>query len=557
MHDPLLGRQIDEYKVEALIGQGGMARVYRARDTRTNRFVTLKILDGAKLAQPDYIQRFHLEAQAIARLDHPNIVSLYRFGETEDSLYLAMQYVEGVSLAGHLRILKDSRQSIDPHGAAGILRDVASALDYAHSMGIVHRDIKPSNILLNEQGRAILSDFGLVLLAGIETEGQALGSPQYVAPEQVDSSGKATHSSDLYALGIVAYEMFVGHPPFQASTPLETARMHLTQSPPLPRTERPDLPPELERVLLKAIAKRPVDRYPSGAAFVQAVEEALVVWDETLPASGVAREEATITRALPGRRAVVPYVPPMERGGRRRWVYLAALVALLLLCGGLYAAIAAITGDDDEDAQADQAATTEALDNQATAVAQAIEGTQTVMALTAQPSATLEATLTLTPTSLPTATPLVLGQGSFSAGVTPPPVGIPGGADSAGAPAVGGVPGAGQSGTTLLVAKYGEDSLFVMNASNQPLALGPLRLGDGRGAISGAEWQVGSLAPNACVTAWKDGGNPEAPSISCARIGPEIIRDGPSRFWKSSFNVYYNETLLGTCSGERCQFSIG
>jgi serine/threonine protein kinase len=289
----MVGQQLDEYRLEALLGQGGMACVYRAFDVRLKRWAAVKVINTPFRTDPSYRSRFEREAQAIARLKHPHIVSLYRYGEAQGLLYLAMEYIEGEDLERRLAGYQASQSPFPVVEAGRIIRQVCLALDYAHSQGVIHRDVKPSNIMLDRQGQAILTDFGLVLLDSYQTQGQVLGTPHYVAPEQAISSAKAVPQSDLYAVGIILYEMFTGKLPFQATHPHDLALLHLSEPPPPPHSLKPDFNPELEAVILKTLAKEPEERYPSGAALAEALEQALQI------------TAAPVTPSLP----VEPYQP--------------------------------------------------------------------------------------------------------------------------------------------------------------------------------------------------------------------------------------------------------
>jgi serine/threonine protein kinase len=273
--DPLIGKQLDEYRLEALLGQGGMARVYRGLDVRLKRWVAIKVIDARFQTNSKYVMRFEREAQAIAQLEHPHIVRLYRYGEVKGLLYMAMQYIEGASLNHLLATYRAEEEFIEPDEANRIVRQVSLALDYAHHKGVIHRDVKPSNIVLNKQGQAILADFGLALLVDVGTRGEVFGTPRYMAPEQAMSSASTVPQSDLYALGVILYEMFTGQLPFNAEKPLDIAMLHLTEPPPPPREIRPELSPALEAVILKALAKEAQDRYPSGRALADALTQAL------------------------------------------------------------------------------------------------------------------------------------------------------------------------------------------------------------------------------------------------------------------------------------------
>jgi serine/threonine protein kinase len=275
MADSLLGRQLDEYRLEKLLGQGGMARVYRGVDTLLKRYVAIKVIDVQFRHDTEYARRFEIEAQSLAQLNHPNVVQLYRYGNVDNILYMAMAYIEG----------SDVKAALDDYHAAGeymaidealrILRETAAALDYVHSKGIIHRDIKPSNIMLTQDGTSILTDFGLALMTQVGTMGEIFGTPQYLSPEQAISSAAVVPQSDLYSLGIIAYEMFTGTIPFDAPEPMTVAMMQMNDAPPAPRSLRPELSEAIEDVLLKLLDKEPENRYQTGYEFVQALEAAV------------------------------------------------------------------------------------------------------------------------------------------------------------------------------------------------------------------------------------------------------------------------------------------
>jgi serine/threonine protein kinase len=296
--EQLIGMQLDEYRLEALLGHGGMARVYRARDTQLNRLAAVKVIDTPFRADADYVARFRREAQASAQLDHPNIVRLYRYGEVSDVLYMAMQYIEGRDLETVFEeyAAEDKRFSTDR--IKRLMTEICSALDYAHTQGVIHRDVKPSNIIIDPQGRAVLTDFGLALLVEAGTRGEIFGSPFYIAPEQAISSANATMQSDLYSAGVILYELITGRVPFIADNPLDVAMLHMTEPPRPPSELNPQVTPQLEAVILKALEKEPNDRYQTGAELVAALDQAL----RAVPVAGPLAKGAAL--------AAVPIVPP-------------------------------------------------------------------------------------------------------------------------------------------------------------------------------------------------------------------------------------------------------
>ena len=273
--DPLIGQQLGDYVIEALLGQGGMARVYRAIDPNLNRTVAVKVIAPSAAEDPEYTRRFKREAQAVAKLNHPNIVTLYQFGLSDGVYFMAMAFIDGVDLDWLINDYAHDEKGMGYDGMLRIVSQIASALDYAHGHGVIHRDIKPGNIMLNRQGRAFLTDFGLVRDLTVPTFGEIFGSPKYMSPEQAINSATVVPQSDLYSLGVVMYELVTGRVPFSAPHPNETAMMHIEAPPPPPRHFNPSIPDTIETVILRLLEKRPEDRYQTGAEMVNALRQAL------------------------------------------------------------------------------------------------------------------------------------------------------------------------------------------------------------------------------------------------------------------------------------------
>ncbi len=277
--DPLIGRQLGDYRVVDILGRGGMAHVYRGYDANLQRYAAVKVIDANLLAkenEDEYRQRFQREARSIARLSHPNIVGIYQFGEVGPLYYMAMAFIEGRDLGQILKEHAVNGTMMAPLEILQIIRDIAEALDYAHAGGVIHRDIKPSNIMVAVDNRAILTDFGLALSVPEGSIGNTFGSAHYIAPEQAISSANAVAQSDLYSLGVVLYQMLTGKVPFDDPSAMSVALKHLSDPPPSPRILNPTLSIAVEKVVLKALEKEPSKRYQNGESMAAALEEALI-----------------------------------------------------------------------------------------------------------------------------------------------------------------------------------------------------------------------------------------------------------------------------------------
>jgi hypothetical protein len=269
----MIGRTLEGYRIDAEIGRGGQAVVYRATQLSLQRTVALKVVSSQYSNDPGFRERFRLEGISAARLEHPNIVPVYEAGDAEGLSFLAMKYVEGASVDAVVR----SSGAFPVRRALNVLDQIAAALDHADHLGVVHRDVKPANILLGPADHAYLSDFGLaraIEAAGLTESGTWLGTLEYVAPEQISGSDISA-AADRYALAMVATEMLTGSPAFQRESRAAMLYAHLHDAPSPPSDARPALGPEVDAVITQGLAKAPEDRHPSAAAFVAALQAAV------------------------------------------------------------------------------------------------------------------------------------------------------------------------------------------------------------------------------------------------------------------------------------------
>jgi eukaryotic-like serine/threonine-protein kinase len=269
----LLGQTIGRFEIRSELGRGGMAVVYSARQTDLERTVALKVLPPELSLDQGYIARFRQEARSAAALEHPHIVPIYDVGAAEGLQYIAMKYIAGRTL----KDIVEDQGALDIPQAASMLEQVADALDYAHSQGVIHRDIKPSNIMVAQNGWVFLTDFGLArgsTTSGLTMAGTVMGTPEYMSPEQAQGLPTIGPPTDIYALGVVLYELLTGNMPFQADTPMGMLIARLQYAPRPPREYRGDLPMPVEDVIMRALARKPEARYPTAGALVQALKSA-------------------------------------------------------------------------------------------------------------------------------------------------------------------------------------------------------------------------------------------------------------------------------------------
>lgn len=324
MARPLIGTTLGRYRLDALLGEGGMAQVYRATDPDDGCTVAVKVIHPRLADDPAFVARFLREARTVARLQHPCIVPLRDFGEDDGLPYIVMPYLGGGTFADRLRA------GLTPDEALALLGPIAAALDYAHVRGVVHRDVKPSNILFTDEGEPLLADFGIAREVGeaaITAVGSQIGTVRYLAPEQAQGQpldGRA----DLYALAVIFFETLTGQPPFPMSatdTILSVAVRVIAAQPPPPRSINPDLPAGVDAVLLRALAKSPAERYAAGGDLCAALSAALS------PAPAPSRPVAAKTQTSPR----PPGNPPAARhdnGSARLAAIAGVALAFLLVC---------------------------------------------------------------------------------------------------------------------------------------------------------------------------------------------------------------------------------
>jgi serine/threonine-protein kinase len=439
---------LGKFEITGKLGEGGMATVYRARDTTVGRDVAIKVIIAKLADNPDLLKRFEREARTVATLDHPHILKVFDVGQQDNLLYLVMELKTGGSLASLIR-----GGSLPLGRVAKLLSQIASALDYAHENGIVHRDLKPQNVLLDAQQNAILTDFGIAKvqqadMTALTMTGMAMGTPAYMAPEQWQG-GVIDARTDIYALGIMLFEMLTGRVPFTAETPYQLMFAHVQQQPPTVREVRDDVKPPIDQVVLKALAKDPAQRYGS-AGELSAAFRAAVGGDSYAPglsaalaaaAQGAAPTPAPIpstlnmtaperiptakgTQTLPidaaGPNATTtPNRPPLALIGGGIAVVVIGVIAALLLASRpptgaepstiapTTAATTAVAMLPDPSATPSSTLTATALPPTATSSATALPTNTSTVTSSATPTttATFTATLPPTPTVTLTATP--------------------------------------------------------------------------------------------------------------------------------------------------------
>jgi serine/threonine protein kinase len=545
--DALIGKQLGNYRIEQLLGHGGMARVYLGWDVRLHRPVAVKVIDERIREDASYAERFLREARTMATWNHPNIPQVYNAGEEQGVVYFAMEYIRGQNLARLLRQVPDSGETLPYTDVLRVGQAIAAALDFAHRKGVIHRDVTPANVILAEDGRVVLTDFGLALDVIEGTRGEVFGTPHYIAPEQARSSSRAVPQSDLYSLGVILYEMLTGVTPFDDASPASLALKHITDEPPSPSLINPRVGPEVEAVLLKALSKAPQDRYQSGRALVEALAGALHQQEHR-------NQPATLPDLPPGRRAYPPatmadipaardrapqpgpvpssWMAPTSpasgasggkgrraANGRSGFQFLGGLGCGLALLLGLILLVAATSLALSQQSSRGQnpAATTPLSDT-------AIRETHDAAA-----AAALSRTRTPTPTQIASATRTATPGSSATATPTPTPVPY-----------------------RLMFTSFRDESFFVVNIGERDFPLPLLELKNKDEGVSGEEWEIEFLESEECVAVWKEEGQPEPPQdLECDLVGKRLEIKGPKKFWTGKFDVYFKGDKIAVCDPQR------
>lgn len=359
--DALIGQRLGQYEIIAKLGAGGMATVYRARQASVDRDVAIKVIRVDLMEDENFVARFRNEARLIASLQHLHILKIFDYGNQENILYIVMELLEGGSLSRLLR----KEGGLPLARAMRMLEQISSALDYAHGRGIIHRDLKPDNVLLDQQQNAFLTDFGIAKMLGDTSNrtrtGMVMGTPAYMAPELWQGQ-PADARADIYALGIMLYEMLTGVSPFRAETPYQIMHKHVYEAPPSLRAQGLQMPVAVDQVIGKALSKQPEDRFSSAGQLAEAFREALSGQDISrfilqTPRSGTS--QPTPLRTAPDYTA--PTMPPTlpefstpqssrlptqprsveRKRGASPLLALAAFALIALISVGLFAALSA------------------------------------------------------------------------------------------------------------------------------------------------------------------------------------------------------------------------
>lgn len=407
----LTGKQFGQYRIIEPLGEGGMAAVYKAYQPSVDRYVAIKVLPQQFAKDPNFISRFEQEARILAKLQHPHILPVYDHGQADGYTYIVMPLVAEGSLTDFLVNNKPTLTDIQR-----IISQIGDALDYAHSQGIVHRDIKPGNILIDTRGNCLLTDFGIAKMlentVQLTVTGGILGTPAYMSPEQ--GLGETPDGrSDIYALGVILYEMATGRIPFKAETPLAVMMKHVSDPLPPPRTINPTIPEDLERIILKAMAKEPADRYATDGEMVSAIQK-------IKPDA-----EPNLTGGTSSQAQAIPPITPqgMLTQPSKNWLGLAMGGLILILFIGLSWVFLNNQPETDQPVLTSTVVLTENMAGDTTTTTSSALNPNPSPTVTTQPTASLTATPSPQPTEAPptvTHTPsAVPATATISASPTP------------------------------------------------------------------------------------------------------------------------------------------
>lgn len=553
--DPLIGRQLANFRIDGIIKQGGMAHVYHGHDVMLQRPVAIKIIDVTAKTKPAVAERFLREARVVAAWWHEHITPIY-YADNEESLYyFVMEYINGLDLMELIERYGADGELI-PH--ADVLRigeAIAEALDYAHKQGVIHRDVKPSNVLISKDGRVLLSDFGLALAINEGSQGEIFGTPQYIAPEQARRSADAVGQSDLYGLAVTLYQMLTGRLPFVDESITALVWQQVNEPPPPPSSINPQLNQATDAVLLKALAKEPAERYATGAALMAALQAALILPIDSQSAMRLPPMPTAVAMAgdgmpsMPSLSALsvvdrialqleldgrdIPVVPFTKPKKRRRWWRWILLFLLLLVVGGGITILYTINSQRNRPEPTVEAVSI--INPTATATASATPTNTPPPPPSPEPSVTPSSTPLPTKTAMPSPMPTATMQ-----------------------------PTAVFDGPTLRLI-YDEHSFYIYNpAGNRSVRFDNLAFNalnhDGERTdygLSGRRWGniYTWLEPGKCasiepvfMTSWL---RPTECTIFNASLEPP--RDTDYIFWTSredneSFRVFWNGRLIGNCA---------
>jgi serine/threonine-protein kinase len=365
------------YKIESLLGQGGMSAVYKATDPNLRRAVAIKLIHPHLSSDPEFVRRFEQEAAAVARLRHQNIIQVYDFNHDGDVYYMVLEYIEGQTLQEKLRALNASHTLMPLDGTINIMATVCDAVAFAHEHGMIHRDLKPANVMLNQRNQPILMDFGVAKMVGSAQHtatGAIIGTAMYMSPEQAKGE-RPDERTDIYSLGVMLYEMVTGAPPFGGESTVAILMKHVSEQLPDIRQVKTDVPPGVANVVEKALAKNRNDRYATAAEMAAALRAVDLSATPTMIAPPLDADQTILQAPAAPAPASMPAAPApvsappaaastpptqQKQGGFPIWIFGVAAVALLLIWGGIgLFALSSFGGSDNASGNGDEQPATE------------------------------------------------------------------------------------------------------------------------------------------------------------------------------------------------------